>query len=345
MNRVEQNTSYDLFERYGRMYLRVAYDAETVRYLYSLGTAQWNRDRRCWILPYSEELFAAVVARLGSGLRIHPALRLRPFVAYLRARKFSRKTVGSYVYFNTELIRFVRREPAQMTDADINRYIVHCAEDLRYSAATMNLVISALKHYYTVFLGHRFQYRFVRPRKDRSLPVVLSRDEVLRIINAPDNAKHRLVLMIAYSAGLRVSEVVALRRGDVDFTRRTIRVRMGKGRKDRITILSDKAAAAAKEYLQGSVYSEWFFSDVTGSRPLTIRTAQKIFEKAVERAEIIKPVTFHSLRHSFATHLLEGGTDIRYIQQLLGHASLKTTEVYTHVSVSAIGRIRSPLDE
>jgi len=184
-----------------------------------------------------------------------------------------------------------------------------------------------------------------RPRKEKKLPVILSRKDVRLILESTDNIKHKAILMLTYSAGLRVSEVVKLKVEDVDAERKLIHVKGAKGRKDRYTILSDKALKTLNLYLKTYQPKNWLFSGAKKTRHLSTRSAQRIFDNAVKNTDIKKDVSIHSLRHSFATHLLESGVDIRYIQELLGHQSTKTTEIYTHASTKNIGKIRSPLDD
>ena len=161
---------------------------------------------------------------------------------------------------------------------------------------------------------------------------------------AENNFKHRLLLMMVYASGLRVSEVVNLKRRDIDTSRQAISIRAGKGRKDRYSLVSDTVLNALAEYYHRYDVTDWLFSGADPGKHLSIRSAQHIFEHALKRAKIEKDATLHSLRHSFATHLLETGTDIRYIQELLGHASILTTERYTHVAKRKVLSITSPLD-
>ena len=176
------------------------------------------------------------------------------------------------------------------------------------------------------------------------MPVVLNQKEVSRILSSVNNIKHRAILMLVYSAGLRVSEVVKLKPEDIDTERKLIRMKGAKGRKDRYTILSDAAMETLRIYLQANTPKNWLFLGQKADSHITTRTVQKIFDDAVKKAGIRKEVSVHSLRHSFATHLLESGTDLRYIQELLGHKSSKTTEIYTHVSNKDLSKIKSPLD-
>lgn len=185
-----------------------------------------------------------------------------------------------------------------------------------------------------------------RPRKERRLPTVLSRREVEALIASIRNVHHRALVMLLYSAGLRVSELVRLRPGDLDRDRGLVYVRAGKGRKDRYTLLSDRALEATDRHLRMEPrVGTWLFpGGRRADRHLTTRSVQKVVARSAARVPIEKKVTPHTLRHTFATHLLEAGTDIRFIQKLLGHASTRTTEIYTHVSRTSLSRIRSPLD-
>jgi len=181
------------------------------------------------------------------------------------------------------------------------------------------------------------------PKQELRYPDIISKEEVKRIIQAPRNLKHRLLLMLIYSAGLRVSEAVTLKLKDLDFERNLIHIQLGKGKKDRFVMLSRTIWAAYQEYSSCYPLKEWLFPGIDISTHLSIRSAQSIFYNAAERAGIKKNVSIHSLRHNFATRLLENGTDLRYIQELLGHKSSRTTEMYTHVSNRDIGHIPSPL--
>jgi site-specific recombinase XerD len=184
-----------------------------------------------------------------------------------------------------------------------------------------------------------------RPLNEKKLPVVLNRGEVLGLIAAAENLKHRTLLMLTYSAGLRVGEAVKLKIADIDSQRKLIHLHSTKGKKDRYTLLSDVTLVYLRRYYKAYTPKEYLFEGAEGRRHLSERTAQTVFHNAAMKAGIVKSVSIHTLRHSFATHLLEGGTDLRYIQELLGHASSKTTEIYTHVTQKTLGRIVNPLDQ
>jgi len=172
--------------------------------------------------------------------------------------------------------------------------------------------------------------------------VILSREEINKMIDLTRNFKHRLLLALAYAAGLRVSEIVCLRAQDIDLKGLTLTVRQGKGKKDRLTVISAALLPELQQIMAGKGGDNYVFESERGGR-LTEATAQKVFYQALRRASINKPATFHSLRHSFATHLLENGVDVRYVQELLGHANIRTTQIYTHVTNPSLKNIKSPL--
>ncbi|MCD6274789.1 MAG: site-specific integrase, partial [Candidatus Aenigmarchaeota archaeon] len=262
----------------------------------------------------------------------------------LVVRKYSPKTIKSYIHYNKDFLGYVRKKPNEITNEDVKDYLFYLVEEKEVSASTLNTVINALKFYYGEVLKRGFVYELKRPKKDKKLPVVLNQEEISKILSSITNIKHRLILMLIYSAGLRVSEVVKLKPGDIDDERKLIHIKGGKGRKDRYTMLSEVATEMIRRYLKEYGQSIWLFSSQDKEKHITTRTVEKIFSNACKKANIKKNATVHSLRHSFATHLLERGTDLRYIQELLGHKSSKTTEIYTHVSNKDIGKIKSPLD-
>jgi len=265
-------------------------------------------------------------------------------ITELRSRKYSPKTLASYVHYNRAFCRTMQKKVEDVTSEDITAYLAHLDKTLDLSSSSMNLAISALKFFYREVLKKNLAQEQYRPRHDKRLPVVLSSTEISQLLETEKNPKHRLLLMIAYSSGLRVSEVVALKKEHIDFSRKTILIRSGKGRRDRYTMLSDRAAKFIQDYCAMYDIEAWLFPGIPPRYHLSIRSAQSVFDKALRNAGIQKAVSIHNLRHSFATHLLESGTDIKYIQELLGHSSLKTTQRYTHVARRSLLRIKSPLD-
>jgi site-specific recombinase XerD len=262
----------------------------------------------------------------------------------LRSRKYSPKTIRSYLHYNKYFCRRIQKTPEAVTADDIKNYLAYLDKTLDLSASSMNLAISALKFFYKYVIKKDVAREQHRPRHDKKLPGILSEAEIGNLLDCEKNPKHRLLLMLAYSSGLRVSEVVALKKEHIDFHRKLILVRTGKGRKDRYTLLSDRAAEFILQYCSLYEIDGWLFPGTPAGHHLSIRSAQNIFTKSLIKARIAKPVSIHSLRHTFATHLLENGTDIRYIQELLGHTTLRTTQRYTHVARRTVLKIRSPLD-
>jgi site-specific recombinase XerD len=262
----------------------------------------------------------------------------------LRSRKYSLKTICSYIHYNKAFCRTIQKQPEDISGDDVKHYLVHLDKVRDLSTSSMNLAISSLKFFYCNVLKKNIIREQHRPRHDKRLPVILSKSEIQQMLECERNPKHRLLLMLTYSSGLRVSEVVALKKEHIDLNRKAIFIRAGKGRKDRYTLLSDRAANFIQEYYSLYNIDGWLFPGIPANHHLSIRAAQSIFEKTLQKSQIPKLVSIHNLRHTFATHLLENGTDIKYIQELLGHLSLKTTARYTHVAHRDLLRIQSPLD-
>ena len=262
----------------------------------------------------------------------------------LRARKYSPRTLRSYIYYNRLICRILQKPPEEIRSDDITKFFATLEKDKEYAASSINLAISAIKFFYTYISKNENINERHRPKQNGRLPIILSKTEIGEILNKERNQKHKLLLMLAYSSGLRVSEVVSLKKEHIDLSHKVIYVRLGKGRKDRCTLLSEKAADLMTEYCAFFGIQTWLFPGQSSTNHLSIRSAQYIFEKALRNTGIPKKISIHSLRHSFATHLLENGTDIRYIQALLGHSSLRTTERYTHIARRSILNIKSPFD-
>ena len=284
--------------------------------------------------------------RLPEKFPIHWQAKLE---TELHARKYSLSTVRAYLYYNRLICKVLQKTPEEIYPDDITQFLAALEKDKEQSASSVNLAISSIKFFQKNVLKNKGKFNINsaeqhRPRQDKRLPHVFSKAEIKKIIDMEKNPKHRLLLMLVYSSGLRVSEVVALKKEHIDLPRKLIYVRQGKGRKDRCTLLSERAAAFFSEYCSLYNIENWLFPGQPATNPLSIRSAQNIFEKAVRRAEIPRKTSIHSLRHTFATHLLESGTDIRYIQSLLGHSNLRTTERYTHIARRNILSIPSPLD-
>lgn len=210
------------------------------------------------------------------------------------------------------------------------------------SGSTTNIILQAIKFFSANVLDQNTKMKLPFSRKSKHLPIVLNRNEIELILESITNIKHKTLLAVAYSSGLRVSEVVNLKVEDIDFVSNTLHIKQSKGQKDRISVLSDKLFNGLKSLCILKTGSSLVFDSQRGGK-LTKRTAQKIFQNALKKSGVSKPATFHSLRHSFATHLLENGTDIRYVQALLGHNNIRTTQLYTQVTNPALRNIKSPL--
>jgi len=263
----------------------------------------------------------------------------------LKIRGFSRKTIKAYLYYNRKFLNFARKSPKEIANEDIKRYLEYLANK-KVSNATLSLAINALKFYYTQVLKRKFFFDIKHPKKEKRLPVVLTKDEIKRMLEVTANLKHKLLMEIMYASGLRVSEIIKLKIKDIDLEEGIIRVNLGKGKKDRQTILSKRAIEDLKIYFQKrNDENPYVFPGAQNKGHLSTRSIQKIVLQAAKLADIKKDISCHSLRHSFATHLLEKGVDIRYIQKLLGHKRLETTQIYTKVSTQKLKEIGSPLDD
>jgi len=272
------------------------------------------------------------------------ALRTR-MLEDLRIRNYAAKTQRVYVQSVAGFARHFGRSPDVLGPEEIRAYLMHLRDERKVSWSRFNQVVSALRFLYRYTLGREEMVPHLPyPRGERRLPRVLSVEEARRFLGSIANLKHRAALTTAYAAGLRVSEVVGLRVGDVDSQRMVIHVRQGKGRKDRMVMLSTQLLALLRVYVRAVRPGEWLFPGAVPARPLTVRSLQQACAKAARVSGLQKPVSVHTLRHSFATHLLEAGTDLRAIQTLLGHGSVRTTQRYTHVSTLRLQSIRSPLD-
>lgn len=265
-------------------------------------------------------------------------------ITELCSRKYSPRTIASYLHYNRAFCRLIQKKPENVIQEDITMYLAFLDKKQNLSSSSMNLAISALKFFYHEVLKKNIAQEQHRPRHDKRLPVVLSSSEINKLLDMEKNPKHRLLLMLTYSSGLRVSEVVALKKEHIDVSRKTILIHSGKGQRDRYTMLSDRVSKFIGDYCTIYNIEGWLFPGIPSQYHLSIRSAQNIFDKALHNAKIQKDVSIHSLRHTFATHLLENGTNIKYIQELLGHSSIKTTQRYTHVARRSLLRIKSPLD-
>lgn len=274
--------------------------------------------------------------------------KYKNFVIELEIRGFSCRTIDAYLYHNSKFLDFIKKEPKFVTTNDIKSYLGYLTEK-GCKNRTINLAISSLKTYYDSFLGRRLFYSIKRSKVPKDLPDVLSIGEIKQMIDCCTNMKHRLLIELLYSSGLRIGECVKLKIDDINIAEKTAFVRCGKGRKDRFVILSQRFIVDLKEYIQKSANvsdyvfaSSHYFSNRSGH--ITIRTGEEIVRRSAIKAGIRKRVYPHLLRASFATHLLEKNTSIFLIQKLLGHSRIQTTESYIRVKTADIKKVVSPLD-
>ncbi len=258
----------------------------------------------------------------------------------LKLRGLSRKTQQAYLYNSQRFLNWISRKSFNLSKEAVREYFLTL--DKKYDVSTIRLIRASIQFLFNTIKKPFELEKLPMPKKKKILPKVLSKQEVLRIIDNIKNPKHKLMIITMYSSGLRVSELLGLRREDINSSNNTILIRQGKGKKDRVTILSEKIKPALIDYFCKTDFSTpYLFEGRKGK--YSIRSVQMILEKASKG--INKKVTPHMLRHSFATHLLESGTDIRYIQKLLGHSRLETTSIYTHVARRDFLAVRSPYDE
>jgi integrase/recombinase XerD len=361
-NNIQANTVKIEITPYKKFHIYFKYNVAMYQHLKKAKEAKWNSSDKCWVLPHTEEnlkhiknyceqnnlrlqMSSQKEKKLIPKLPSSQNLLLPPeYLQKLELVRYSPQTIKSYTSIFTDFINFVN-EPncANISEEQIKTYLMHLVKR-NVSASYQNQAVNAIKFYFEKVLGQeRKYYQIDRPFKENKLPSVLSIEEVKAIIHCIDNLKHRCIIQVIYSAGLRIGELCNLKIQDIDKNRMLIHIKGGKGKKDRYTLLSPQILQHLREYYIQYQPKEYLFEGQLGGA-YSERSIQIIFNVACQKAKILKPATVHTLRHSFATHLLENGTDLRYIQSLLGHSSSKTTEVYTHVTTKGFNQIKSPFD-
>jgi integrase/recombinase XerD len=264
----------------------------------------------------------------------------------LERRRYSSNTIKVYVsLFKSFINYFPDREVEELGENEVRLYQDYLVKSRKVSSSTQNQAINAIKFYFEkVMGGPRKYYCIERPRKEKKLPQVFSEEQLCRLFNAISNLKHRIILILIYSAGFRIGELIGLRIQDILEEKGLIFIRKGKGKKDRVTIFAEKIMPLVRQYRKEYQPRYWLFEGPKGKQYST-SSVRTIYKKALERADLSGDFRLHDLRHSFATHLIEDKTHIRYVQELLGHESLKTTQIYTHVTKKNLAEIRSPFDK
>jgi len=257
----------------------------------------------------------------------------------IKIGKLSPYTLRNYLNFNKQLLKHIQKIPEQIEQYDIKTFLADKMTER--AASSIILFLASIRFAYSNILGKDPTAGIKRPKKENKIPIVLTKEEVIRLIDSTETLKTKLILQLLYSSGLRVSEIVNLRKQDLNFNENTGWVRGGKGGKDRMFIFSSKLAKKLEKFINKNQDWDYLFSK---NNPLTTRNIQKLVQNTTKKANIEKSVHPHTLRHSFATHLLDAEVDLRKIQELLGHSSIATTQIYTHISNEQLKSIKNPLD-
>lgn len=336
--------------------------------------ARWSNSKKCWYIPKKDFNLNVLFGQLREYAYIDysalksvninkgntpeplatditdtsmPNVDLKAFRVWLYHRRYSESSISVYTNLVRTFLEYMGNKPiGMMTNDDVVSYVYSYVVGRQYSFAYQNQLVSALKLFFEEVGKSRIEIAKIRrPRREHKLPNVLSKQEVKQILTAPKNIKHRAMLSLIYACGLRRSELLNLKLGSVDSKRGLLIILQAKGYKDRVVPISAKTLAMLREYYQTYRPKVWLFEGQYAGEQYSAESLQRVLKDALHKVGIVKPVTLHWLRHSYATHLLESGTDLRYIQELLGHKSSKTTEIYTHVSTQSLQKIKSPFDD
>lgn len=323
-----------------------------VRKLRAYPNAEYLPDEKRWYVRKKQFDLSYFLEQFGNACEINDKslkqnnVVYTQYIAKLKQKRYSENTIKAYTkYFKDFILNFSNRELSNIAPDEINKYILELINNKNISSSQQNQRINAIKFYYEKILQQdRQTYLIERPLKERRLPEVLSKYEIRRILEKTENLKHRAILLLIYSAGLRRSELINLKISDVNSKRMLLRINGAKGKKDRFSLLSESMLKLLREYFKEFRPKEWLFEGAKGSQ-YSSTSMHRILKKSAAQAGIKKRVHLHMLRHSFATHLLEQGTNIRLIQEILGHESIKTTEIYTHVSSQDLKSVKNPADD
>ena len=311
--------------------------------------ARWSASNKYWHLPDTE------ANRLHFNLPLAHTLvpnaegiaSIETFKRYLLSKRYSPNTINTYSEALKSFLTFCNTKAVKdITNEDVILYNNDYILKHNLSSSYQNQIVNAIKLYFKIVKETSIEIdKIHRPKREKTLPNVLSKEEIKAILEAPKNLKHKAMLSMIYSCGLRRSELLNLKPNDIDSKRNVVIIRQSKGKKDRITPLSPKILELLRDYYKEYSPKTFLFEGQEKNTQYSARSLEEVLKKSIKLATINKPVTLHWLRHSYATHLLESGTDLRYIQELLGHNSSKTTEIYTHVSTKNIQQIKSPFDD
>lgn len=333
----------------GFLSVKLPYSVENVEKIRKINGRKWIQSDKIWVIPDNEDSTKLICRLFGKDNVFFEDIEydkdtMIALKNELKLKNYSLKTQKAYLGHVRRLLQYHKKCIDDIDKADIRTYLLNLVNQNK-SPAYIDQAVSAIKFLY-IDVKHiaDIDFDIRRPKREKKLPSVLNASEVFKIIESIDNLKHKAIIMLIYSAGLRVSEVANLMIADIDSKRNLIHIKGAKGKKDRYTILANATLELLRQYVKVYKPEKWLFEGQNGEHHISVRSIQKVFEKAAFKAGVRKKVSVHTLRHSFATHLLENGTDLRYIQELLGHASPSTTEIYTHVSERDFVKIQSPLD-
>lgn len=324
-------------------------NADAVARIKKLEGSKWSQSLQVWHLPDTEENRTRfkMPQAFESLPNAEGIAAMEQFKQWLRSKRYSESTIKTYSEALKSFLVFYRNKViAEITNEDVIIYNNEFILKNNLSASYQNQIVNAIKLFFRTIENRKMDPELIhRPKNPKLLPNVLSKEEIKLILNAHSNGKHKTMLSLLYACGLRRSELLHLRPADIDSKRGIVIIRQSKGRKDRIAPLSEKILAMLRDYYKDYKPKTWLFEGHNPGECYSEYSLQSVLKQALQKAGITKPVSLHWLRHSYATHLLESGTDLRYIQELLGHNSSKTTEIYTHVSTKNIQQIKSPFDD
>lgn len=311
--------------------------------------ARWSQSLLAWHLPDTEENRERfqIAPRSHSLPSVEGIAQMVKFKQWMRSKRYAESTIATYSEALKSFLVFYREKPiAEITNDDVIVYNNEYILKNKFSSSYQNQLVNGIKLFFMTIRETKINVdKIHRPKRAKVLPNVLSKEEVKLILNAHSNIKHKMMLSLIYSCGLRCGELLALQPVHIDSIRNIVLLKNAKGKKDRIVPLSSKILEMLRLYYSSFKPKNYLFEGTIPGEPYSDKSLQQVLKQALQKTGITKPATLHWLRHSYATHLLESGTDLRYIQELLGHNSSKTTEIYTHVSTKSIQQIKSPFDD
>jgi integrase/recombinase XerD len=359
--------------------IKLPRSAVDTQFILSFRYSRWDKKNYCWVIPNWKnnlDMLSVYFDKRITELKIEKPVieekiidkqklvidndrtktyiltdeakqKTEKYIQWLRSKRYSESTIKTYSESLKSFLKYYNDKPiSEITNDDViifnNNYILKN----KLSATYQNQIVNAIKLFFRTVQNKTIDVDIIhRPKRPKLLPNVLSKEEIKLILNAHSNTKHKTMLSLIYSCGLRRSELLNLKINDIDSKRNLLIIRQAKGKKDRIVPLSDKTIIMLRNYYKQFIPTSWMFEGQNKGEQYSEKSLESVLKQALEKTKIKKPVSLHWLRHSYATHLLEAGTDLRYIQEILGHSSSKTTEIYTHVSMKSIQNVKSPFDD